>query len=315
MISHWDDVECVRRDRGHIGGAWASLTGSDSVTVGVKRIRVDPGKWSTPAHVEGSEEEIFYVLGGAGISWQDGKCHTVAAGDFLLHRAGWEAHTLRADDDGLDVLAFGQRHAVSSAYLPRAGASWLGPSWTRSGSPEDHPWAREAAAGPPEVGEPEPRPSNVVHVGDVEAQPPDARSGQSAVRNVGVALGSIQTGVKHVTLAPGDSGAPPHAHSAEEEIFVVLAGGGELELTPGLATLPDALVGTFSLRAGTTVARPAGTRVAHSFRAGADGMTLLAYGTRDPNDIAYYPRSNKIYFRGVGLMARLEPLDYWDGEG
>ena len=44
------------------------------------------------------------------------------------------------------------------------------------------------------------------------------------------------------------------------------------------------------------------------------GMTFLAYGTRDPNDICYYPRSNKIYFRGLGLIARLEDLDYEDGE-
>ncbi len=43
-------------------------------------------------------------------------------------------------------------------------------------------------------------------------------------------------------------------------------------------------------------------------------MTFLAYGTNLPNDICYYPRSNKIYWRGVGLIARLEPLDYDDGE-
>ena len=68
------------------------------------------------------------------------------------------------------------------------------------------------------------------------------------------------------------------------------------------------------VRAGHVVSRPAGTRIAHAFRAGPDGVTLLAYGTRDPNDVAYYPRSNKVYFRGVGLMARVQPLDYWDGE-
>ena len=47
---------------------------------------------------------------------------------------------------------------------------------------------------------------------------------------------------------------------------------------------------------------------------GDGGVTYLAYGTREPNDIAYYPRSNKVYFRGVGLMTRLEQLDYDDGE-
>jgi hypothetical protein len=43
-------------------------------------------------------------------------------------------------------------------------------------------------------------------------------------------------------------------------------------------------------------------------------MKLLAYGTRESNDIAWYPRSKKVYFRGVGLMTRLPELDYWDGE-
>jgi uncharacterized cupin superfamily protein len=68
------------------------------------------------------------------------------------------------------------------------------------------------------------------------------------------------------------------------------------------------------VRAGSVVARPPRTRVGHAFRAGTDGMKLLAYGTREPNDIAWYPRSKKIYFRGVGLMTRLPELDYWDGE-
>ena len=49
-------------------------------------------------------------------------------------------------------------------------------------------------------------------------------------------------------------------------------------------------------------------------RAGLDGMTFLAYGTRKANDVCYYPRSNKIYFRGLGLVTQLESLDYDDGE-
>ena len=68
------------------------------------------------------------------------------------------------------------------------------------------------------------------------------------------------------------------------------------------------------VRPGHVVARPPATGVAHAFRAGDPGLTYLAYGTREPNDICYYPRSSKIFWRGVGLIARLEPLDYWDGE-
>ena len=69
------------------------------------------------------------------------------------------------------------------------------------------------------------------------------------------------------------------------------------------------------VRAGHVVSRPAATGVSHVFRAGDGGLTYLAYGTREPGDVCYYPRSNKIAFRGVRVMARLERIsDYWDGE-
>jgi hypothetical protein len=43
-------------------------------------------------------------------------------------------------------------------------------------------------------------------------------------------------------------------------------------------------------------------------------MTLIAWGSREPNDICWYPRSQKIYWRGVGVIGRIEQLDYWEGE-
>ena len=51
------------------------------------------------------------------------------------------------------------------------------------------------------------------------------------------------------------------------------------------------------------------------FEAGDAGLTFLAYGTRDPSDMCWYPDSNKVAFRGLKVIARVEPLDYWDGEG
>ena len=45
------------------------------------------------------------------------------------------------------------------------------------------------------------------------------------------------------------------------------------------------------------------------------GMTLLMYGTRDPREVCYYPRSGKVFFIGLGLVTRVgERLDYWEGE-
>jgi hypothetical protein len=33
------------------------------------------------------------------------------------------------------------------------------------------------------------------------------------------------------------------------------------------------------------------------------------------NEVRFYPRSGKVFFRGIGLVTRLgEPLDYWEGE-
>ena len=53
------------------------------------------------------------------------------------------------------------------------------------------------------------------------------------------------------------------------------------------------------------------TGVAHAFRG---PLTLLTYGPNEHNEICYYPRSNKIGFFGVGVIGRIEKLDYWDGE-
>jgi len=127
--------------------------------------------------------------------------------------------------------------------------------------------------------------------------------------------GSVLTGLNWLRLPPGSRGAPPHCHSADEEAFVILEGDGTLELWPSpVASKRGVEREDVPVRAGHVVARPPGTKVAHAFRAGDGGMTLLAYGTRDPNDIAYYPRSNKIYWRGVGLIGRIEHVDYDDGE-
>jgi uncharacterized cupin superfamily protein len=312
VITHLDELEYVRRERGHLVAEWGSLTGWETQICGAHRIRIDPGRWSTPAHVEGSEEELFYVLAGSGISWQDGHCYDVGPGDCLFHAPGREAHTLRAGDEGLDVLVFGHRHLVASAHLPRSGVSWLGPSWTRGGAAEDHPWALEAAAGAPELGEPEPRPASIVHLDAAEPGGYDRRVERKAL---GRTAGARRSGLNWVRLGPGEEGPPPHCHSAEEEVFVLLDGGGALELLPSPArAATGATPEEHELRAGHVVVRAAGTGIAHLLRAGEQGLTYLVYGTKEPNDICYYPRSNKVALRGIGLIGRIEPLDYFDGE-
>jgi uncharacterized cupin superfamily protein len=119
----------------------------------------------------------------------------------------------------------------------------------------------------------------------------------------------VRTGLRLSDVLPGKLSAPPHCHSADEEIFVVLDGQGELLLWE------DGGVAEHPVRAGSVVCRPPGTGVAHAFRGGEDGLRVLMYGTREPSDLCYYPRSGKVYFVGLGLVARVgETLDYWEGE-
>ena len=307
-VAHWDEARGGRPDRPGLGGRWTNLAGAaGSRTVGVNRIQLDAGEVSTPAHVHGADEEIFFVLAGSGLSWQDGETYEVRAGDCLVHRPLGKAHTLRAGDAGLDVLAYGQRHRIGGAFLPRLGVYWLWPSWAEVGEGEN-PFDREQHL---EWPEPSPRPDSIVNLDDVEGD----YGGIS--KRLGGTAGAKQTGLNWVALPPNEEGAPPHCHSAEEELFVVLDGEGTLELWPGpkpgapLPTEPDE---THAVGRGHIVSRPAATRISHCFRAGDQGLTYLAYGTKEPNDICYYPRSNKLFFRGLGLIARVEPLEYFDGE-
>ena len=300
-LVHWDDVTPRRLEVGHLAVTTRELgSHAGTVSVGATRWEVDPGKWSTPAHAELIEEEIFYVLAGSGLAWMDGKTYEIGPGDCMVYNAAEEAHTHRAGPNGLDMLAFGMRKYNTGTLLPRAGMVRMDPAWIDSSADTRHPWEREAAAGEPESPPPSERPSNIVNYADVEPLVVRAASD----RDLGRTAGSERTGLCHVALEPGKKGAPHHCHSAEEEIFVVLEGGGTLYLGDDEAPV----------RAGHVVGRPPGTGVAHSFRAGDNGLTYLAYGTREPNDIAFYPNSNKVNFRGIKLIGRIERLDYWDGE-
>ena len=312
MIAHWDEAEGTRLDIGQMHLVRTDLgRAAGTEGVGLARLQVDAGAQSSAVHVHGDEEEIFYLRGGSALSWQDGQAYEVGPGDCLVHRAAAEKHTLVAGPDGLDVLAFGQRMSHTTTYLPRPGIVSFRLGFTLGPVVERHVWEAEAEAGQLELPEPSPRRSNIVNLEDAES------GYDGGVRFLGRSAGGDRSGLNWVALPPNERGAPPHCHSAEEEIFVVLEGGGTLELWPGPAAgqvEPPAPSEQRELRPGHVVARPPGTRISHSLVAGDAGLTYLAYGTRDTNDVCYYPRSGKVFLRGVGVIARLEQLEYSDGE-
>ena len=302
MLAHWDEVEGFRREKGPMAATWQRLGDAAGARgFGLNRVRIEPGRLSTPPHSHGRSEEIYFVLDGSGLLWQDENAYEVGAGDTIVQVADHYEHTFKGGPDGLDYLVFGTRHPVEYGWLPRSRAIRLSWPWVEGRA--DDPWDIEAMVGELEFGEPGERPDNVVALEDVPLD-------EDGDRVLGSAAGSDRTGLNWIHRGAGKRGSPPHCHSEETEAFVVLEGSGTLELWPVRGGEPE----THELRPGHIVARPPATRVAHAIVGGPDGITYLAYGTREPNDIAYYPRSHKVYFRGVGLMTRLEHLDYWDGE-
>ena len=288
---------------GHIKGMWRDLgREAGTRTVGLRRIEIAAGHFATPAHEHGGDEEIFFVLAGSGLLWENGKTYEVRGGDCIVHRPLRGAHTLRGGDDGLDVLVL---ESAATPASPRCPASaWPGASPAGSSSPT----ARAPSSGrPPRAPQSAPRrwPSAPATWWRSRTPPPSSTAprGYSAR-----APGRGPPVSDHVTL-PGGQGAPAHCHSEEEEIFVVLDGGGTLQLWPrggGGESSKE-----HPLRAGDVVSRLPGTGVAHALRAGEQGLTYLAYGTRAPGDMCFYPQTGRVSLRGLGIALRspeIEPL-------
>jgi uncharacterized cupin superfamily protein len=298
VIAHWDEVPKRRTEHEELG-ATVTLLGQavGTRTVGLNRIEIDPARRSTPAHVHLGEEEIFFVLAGSGLSWQDGETFELGEGDCIVHRAGAEPHTLIAGLDGLDVLAFSTRVPAAATFLPYANAVRLGRLWLRVEPLDERPSEYRDLP----LRKPSARPDSIVNTEDADAEEWRSGDDMGALTKHLAGDRSLVSGLNLDIVPSGLLNTAPHCHSADEEVFVVLAGDGVLLL--GEDEQP--------VRRGHVVARPPGTKIPHAFRAGGAGISVLCYGTREPNDITYYPRSGIVAIRGIGVVGRLEPAS-WD---
>jgi uncharacterized cupin superfamily protein len=170
-----------------------------------------------------------------------------------------------------------------------------------------------------------PRILNIADVQLQSADPSRAPKGESAgkydLRHGDIArrIGARQLGYNLTVVAPGKRGCPFHSHRAEEEMFFILEGSGELRY--GDTRHP--------LRAGDIVACPVGgPDTAHQIiNTGEVELRYLAVSNMAPFEICDYPDSGKF-----GVYADLPPdadgtpqrfrhlarhedaRDYWEGE-
>ena len=271
--------------------------------VGVNRVRVAPGKLPTPPHSHGASEELYFVLAGSGLAWQDGDVHEVRPLDCVIHRADEMEHTFVAGPDGLEYLVFGTRHPTEIGWLPRSRAIRFGWPWVEGR--DDDPWDVEATVAPLEVGDPAPRPANIVNVDEVELE---------TVRHQTFAYFTPDETTKLAGPRLGEAPRrPPWLRPP-----LPFGGGGGLRHPRGngdTRALAARRETSRRHRCGpVTSSRDRRARVSHIPSGGPGRREMLVYGTRDPNDMAWYPRSRKIAWRGLGVIGRIETLDRLDGE-
>ena len=168
----------------------------------------------------------------------------------------------------------------------------------------------------------------VINLVDLEVQsvsadraPRGTNAGNYDIRDaaIGSRIGARKLGYNLTVVGPGKRNCPFHSHRAEEEMFFILEGSGELRY--GKERHP--------LRAGDIIACPTGgPETAHQIiNTGDVEMRYLAVSTQAPIEICEYPDSGKfgVYedlpgdAAGNGKrfrhLARHEDArDYWEGE-
>lgn len=156
---------------------------------------------------------------------------------------------------------------------------------------------------------------------DPERAPKDSSAAKYDIRwgEIAKRIGAHKLGYNLTVVGPGKRNCPFHSHRAEEEMFFILEGSGELRY--GDERCP--------LRQGDIIACPTGgPETAHQIiNTGDVEMRYLAVSTMAPIEICEYPDSGKfgVYedvpdpahtaHPGFRHLARREDArDYWEGE-
>ncbi len=124
-------------------------------------------------------------------------------------------------------------------------------------------------------------------------------------------IGAQNLGYNLTELPAGKAQCPFHNHRAEEEMFLILEGEGELRFGKD----------RYPVRAMDVIAcPPGGAEVAHQIiNTGSSTLRYLAVSTLAPVELAEYPDSGKIGVYGRvgksrGTWRASDKVDYYDGE-
>ena len=141
---------------------------------------------------------------------------------------------------------------------------------------------------------------------------------QAKLGDIGRRIGAQKLGYGVTVVPPKRQAFPFHSHHANEEMFFILSGEGEVRIGKE----------RYKIRAGDVIAcPPGGPETGHNIINTSDAeLKYLAVSTRIAPDITEYPESSKFgvfaeatdadgkpkVFRFIGREAG--KVDYWDGE-
>ena len=279
---HIDDVPAEGWDIGELTATRRRLGRHVGARrLGIAIMEIAPGRRSTPPHIHADQDEAFLVLAGSGLSWQshssrDVRAYEIRVDDVILHRAGAEAHTLIAGEEGLTVLIVAEGSRSGITYLPRTKSFWLGPRW----SPADgkHPFAADVDAGPLDVPAPSAeRPPTLRNLAELPLN--EGRQGRLAYATRDMrAMGPAEIVLAQDEMPPDTHNTELHFHSAREEAWFVRGGGG-------IARLGE---DGHELRPGSFWLAHENTGVGHRVEVGSGGMQLVTMGDLIPGDVCAY---------------------------
>ncbi|MBE0613280.1 MAG: cupin domain-containing protein [Burkholderiales bacterium] len=171
-------------------------------------------------------------------------------------------------------------------------------------------------------------PKPIINIADVALEPWPPGSGLSGKAEeryearmgfIAPRIGAQKLGYNITAVPPGKSAFPLHNHHANEEMFFIVQGSGEVRIGED----------SYSIRVGDVVACPPGGKErAHKIvNTGAEELRYLAVSTKLSPEVVDYPDSGKF-----GVLAELpayddgrpkrfvfvgregHSLNYWEGE-
>jgi uncharacterized cupin superfamily protein len=124
------------------------------------------------------------------------------------------------------------------------------------------------------------------------------------VRDKGPWAGGHPFDVEHAVLPPGKKNYPCHAHVAQTEYYIFLAGRGQAV---------DAAGKSWPLKAGDHLLCLPGEP--HQIFNDSDGdLEYFVIADHHPADVTFYPRTGKFSIKPEGRIVRVQDADYFEGE-